>query len=99
MRKISLKSVSPGSPVKISTNPFFLETLVFLCLSFAMDMVGKEKNIDIITEKTESGARIRFAHLNIPPEPGFPTEKEKDLLAFLKTEITLGTSELILDLV
>jgi len=47
-------------PVNVRTQPFFLQTLLYLCLNFAMTVAGKEKKIMLIAEP----AKIRFTGLD-----------------------------------
>jgi len=89
--------------VTITTNPFFLENLIWLCLDFAMDAAGEGNTIDIITEKTENGAQVRIMHvedLAKAPLDRFPAEREKALLDALKAGLTaeLEAGELVITL-
>ena len=80
----------------ITTNPFFLQNLIWLCLDFAIDNVDEGKTIGIITEKTEKDVRIRFTHfkdLKGISNDRFPTEKEKALLFALKAELAVNTDK------
>jgi C4-dicarboxylate-specific signal transduction histidine kinase len=100
-RGVKLEPASMGSSATITTNPFLLENLIWLCLDFAMDMAGKGKTVGLIAEKTEDGGRIRFTQLEAlggPPTDKFPGEVEKALLAALKAQITkdLNGGELVL---
>ncbi len=90
-RGVKLESSSVGSSVTITTNPFLLENLIWLCLDFAMGMAGSGKTVGLIPEKSEAGGRIRFTQLEALGEPQtekFPGEAEKALLAALKAQIT-----------
>jgi len=90
-RGVKLEPASMGSSATITTNPFLLENLVWLCLDFAMDMAGRGKTVRLIAEKTENGGRIRFTQLEAlgePPADKFPGEVEKALLVALKAQIT-----------
>jgi len=86
MRGISLETDQMPDPVIIKTNPFLLETLVWLFLDFAMDAVGGEKTVCITSEKTPSKVVVRFSQLKglagMQPA-GFPGESEKSLLTTL----------------
>jgi signal transduction histidine kinase len=91
MRGVKLEPASMGSSATITTKPFLLENLVWLCLDFAMDMAGRGKTVGLIAEKTEDGGRIRFTQLDAlgeAPTDKFPGEVEKALLAALKAQIT-----------
>jgi signal transduction histidine kinase len=91
MRGVKLEPASMGSSATITTKPFLLENLVWLCLDFAMDRAGRGKTVGLIAEKTEDGGRIRFTQLDAlgeAPTDKFPGEVEKALLAALKAQIT-----------
>ncbi len=94
-RGVSLEPSASTGPVKITTNPFFLQSLIWLCLDFAMDMVDNGKTIGIITEEKERCAWIRFTHLKgltgISIDE-FPSEREKALLSLLKADLTVDVN-------
>jgi len=103
MRGVTLEPKPTAVPVTITTNPFFLENLIWLCLDFAMDAAGEGNTIDIITEKTENGAQVRIMQvedLAKAPLDRFPAEREKALLDALKAGLTaeLKAGELIITL-
>jgi C4-dicarboxylate-specific signal transduction histidine kinase len=50
-----------GSPVKVRTNRFFLENLVWRCMLKAMDALNLDGAIHIFVDVSEEGPRIRFA--------------------------------------
>jgi len=103
MRGVTIQPKPTEVPVKITTNPFLLENLIWLCLDFAMDAAGEGNTIDIITEKTENGAQVRFMQvedLAKAPLDRFPAEREKALLDRLKAELVadVGAGELVITL-
>ena len=103
MRGVTLEPKPTAVPVTITTNPFFLENFIWLCLDFAMDAAGEGNTIDIITEKTENGAQVRIMHvedLAKAPLDRFPAEREKALLDALKAGLTvkLEAGELVITL-
>ncbi len=90
MRGVTLDLVPPSSPVTLTTNPFFLQNLVWLCLDFAMEAAGEGKNVGLIAEKKDSNALIRFTRLDgldKAPTESFPSEKERVFLDALKAEV------------
>ncbi len=102
-RGVKLEPASVGSSATITTNPFLLENLVWLCLDFAMEMAGTGKTVRLIAEKTENGGRIRFAQLETlkeAPADKFPGEVEKALLVALKAQISkdVEAGELVLSI-
>ena len=103
MRGVTLKPEPSTNPMMVTTNPFLLENLVWLCLDFAMEVAGSGKTVGIITEETKDCARIRFTHIEGLKEAStdtFPTEQANALLEALKGELTLdtGIGELVLTL-
>ena len=91
LRGVTLAVKSDVKPVKVTTNPFVLQNLVWLCMNFAMDVTGKAKTISIAAETWGNGGRIRFTglkELSGIPADSFPTEKEKALIKVLSAEIT-----------
>jgi signal transduction histidine kinase len=103
MRGVTVKPKPSADPVTITTNPFFLENLIYLCLDFAMDAAGPGNTIDIIAVKTETGTQVRFAQLADlakAPADKFPSEREKALLDALKADLVVdaGVGELVINL-
>lgn len=66
-RSITLEVRKSGSPINVRTQPFFLQTLLYLCLDFAMTVAGSEKKIVLIAEP----AKIRFTGLETLSESAF----------------------------
>jgi hypothetical protein len=103
MQGVTLKPEILLSPVIITTRPFFLENLVWLCLNFAMKASGKGKTVGLVAESTETGTRIRFTQLEAIEENlknQFPTAQENALLRALNAEISIDTDagEIVLSL-
>ncbi|MDM8523814.1 hypothetical protein QUF80_10640 [Desulfococcaceae bacterium HSG8] len=103
MRGVVLEPKHPETQVRIITSPFFLENLIWLCLDFAMNAAGDGKTVGLITEETESGARVRFTRLDALGESSenmFPTEREEALIKVLGAYLTVNTEagEIILGL-
>ncbi len=104
MRGVALKPQPPDTPLLITTAPFLLENLVWLCLDFAMDAAGSGKTVGMSAEKAENnGVRIRFTNLDGLTGSminTFPTEREKALTDALRAEIIndIGAKEIILRL-
>jgi len=103
MRNITLEFRNPEKQIQITTNPFFLESLLFLCLNEAMDAVGDTKKISLIAEQNENGASVRFTRLAKIGESlkeKFSGEDEKILISLVKAEITsnIAGDEIILNL-
>ena len=100
---VTLDRKQPENPVKITTSPFLLQNILWLCLEFAMEVSGEEKKVGLVTEKTETGASVRFTQLKgliAGPSDRFPTEREKALLRALKARLAFGVEggEIVLSL-
>ena len=91
------------SPVMITTHPFFLKNLVWLCLNFAMNATGEAKTVALLAEETETGAKIRFIKLkglDATPAEKFPGERERALLEALNAVLVIeaGVGEIVISL-
>ncbi|MCD6560501.1 MAG: histidine kinase [Deltaproteobacteria bacterium] len=98
---VTLKVMPSEGPVNITTNPFFLENLIWLCLDFAIHAAGPGKTVELITENAKKGVRITFARLEGLAETQrleFPSEQGNALLNALNAEIgqNAGNGEIIL---
>ncbi|MFH1974109.1 MAG: sensor histidine kinase [Pseudomonadota bacterium] len=86
VRGINLETDQMTDPVIINTNPFLLETLVWLFLDYAMEAAGEGKTVSVTAEKQHENAVIRFSGLKglagMQPD-SFPGDSEKALLAAL----------------
>ena len=83
--------VKKDKPLKVTTNPFVLQNLVWLCLNFAMDVTGEAKTVSMAVEPRENGGLIRFTglkELSGIPAGTFPTGKEKALIELLCAKVT-----------
>jgi len=95
MRGISLATDQISDPVIINTNPFLLETLVWLFLDFAMDAAGEGKTVSITAEKQHANVIVRFSRLQglAGMQPGiFPGDSEKSLLAALNATAAIDAA-------
>ncbi len=93
MKGVTVETVCENDPIELSTNPFFLENLLWCFLDFAMETVGDEKNMRIISEADASGIRIRFAGLEKLGEinmEGFPSRDVEALLASVEADFSLA---------
>ncbi len=95
MRGISLATDQISDPIIINTNPFLLETLVWLFLDFAMDAAGEGKTVSITAEKQHANVIVRFSRLQglAGMQPGiFPGDSEKSLLAALNATAAIDAA-------
>lgn len=92
MRGVTLEPQPPDSPVMVTTHPFLLKNLVWLCLDYTMDAAGAGKKVRLDTEKTKKGAHIRFTGLEglaAMPADRFPTDRAQALLNGLNAELAI----------
>ena len=92
MRAVKVELRLPASPLKITTAPFYLMNLLWLCLDFSMSASGDEKRVELVVEETENSVRIRFRRLTGLSEvllETFPSDREKILLAVLEAALTV----------
>lgn len=64
MRKISLDMRMPQEPLTLTTNPFLLENLVWLCLQFAISATSAGQALILTPEKTEAGICLHIAGID-----------------------------------
>mgnify|MGYP000365615194 CR=1 FL=1 len=92
MRGVSLEMAPVDGAVMVTTVPFALENLVWLCLEYAMGVCGNGKRICLIPEKTTTGARIRITRLeslSAGTADPFPTERETSLSGVIGADLAL----------
>ena len=103
MRGVEVALQLPEYPVKLQTAPFFLMNLLWLCLDFSMSASGDDKQVELVVEAAENSIRIRYRRLTGLAEAlleTFPSDREKNLLAVLKADLTaeLEREEILLRL-
>jgi signal transduction histidine kinase len=79
--------------LKLRTSPFFLMNLLWLCLDFAMDAVGKDEIVEMVPQKTEAGIQVCFKGLGGlagAPLKSFQAEIEKGLFDLLGAELEVA---------
>lgn len=94
MREVTLEKIPSDEPIKIETNPFLLENLLWLCLDFAMDAVGPERTVRMSAKKIDNSAQVIFSQLNLMsamPIETFPDKRMEALLSTLHGNITVDT--------
>jgi len=90
MRGIKVNLKLPASPLTITTAPFYLMNLLWLCLDFSMSASGNEKRVELVVEETENSVQIRFRRLtglNTALLESFPSDREKYLLDVLAADL------------
>lgn len=63
MRNVTLQFAPPGNPLAITTHPFLLENIIWLCLDFAMDCAGSGKTVLLQADGSEKEVKIAFSGL------------------------------------
>jgi len=93
-RGVTIQPKLNQSPVTLRTAPFLFMNLLWLCLDFAMDAVGEDKIVELVTQKTADGVAILFKRLGglteAPLRPG-PAELGKGLCELLGAELEVST--------
>ncbi len=94
-RDVTLGLNAPDSVIKATTNLFLLQNLIWLCLDFALDAVGDEKNVMIDILREDTGKVIILftikGFINIPGKT-FPTDEEHAILDALHGSILTNTT-------
>jgi signal transduction histidine kinase len=103
MQGIKIELQLPENPIELQTRPFFLMNLIWLCLEFSMSAAGDEKQVELVAEEADGGARIRFRRLVGLGEAlldTFASDCEQNLCEMLAAELTVEreSEELVLDL-
>jgi C4-dicarboxylate-specific signal transduction histidine kinase len=90
LRGVTVDFDAAPPSVFLTTNPFFLSHLLWLCVDYAMDAVGEEKKITIGIQRRDTDIRIHFrglcAHSDECRKPLF-TAQGKHILDLLEAEL------------
>ncbi len=89
-RGVKLEAARPGTPVHVTTAPFLLLNLLWLCLEQAIAAAGAGSPVRMALEPGADGCRIRFSGLSGPPPVPFPTEPQAALCAELSAGLQTG---------
>lgn len=101
-RGIALETVPSDEPVMLTTNPFRLINLIWLCVDFAMDWAGNMETIRIFPENTTAGVILKLSGLEglaaAAPDKIAPDEKLQDLLdaCDVKLNVSAGDGSFVL---
>ena len=86
-----MMELNPSSPnVAVTTNPFFLSHLLWLCMEFALDAAGEDKRITIDIKEQGSEIRICFTGLctgSYEPRKALFAETGKEIMAYLNASL------------
>jgi len=79
MRGVVLEVGKPAGPMAITTFPFVLLNLLWLCLDYAMAVAGPDKAIELFAEKKGDGVWFRFCKLeNMEADAALPFPAERE---------------------
>ena len=101
MKRVSFTMDSGSDRIEITTNPFLLQNVIWLCLDCIMNLAKSGDTILISVEDLDSDVLIRFSGvsgLDGTITCDFPAERESHLLEILngKLRIDNGKGEIIL---
>lgn len=83
-------------PLMVVTRPFFLHSLIWLVLEFAMGRAGSTRALTLTPGKIEHGTSIRLTGFEtLAPEAGssFPAKQEQTLLTLLEAQLQMDFEE------
>jgi len=63
IRGVAIQTLAPSAPVLVTTFPFWLLNMLWICLDCAMTAAGPGKTIEMVAEKTTEGGLLRFRKL------------------------------------
>lgn len=90
MQGITLRLDEPAEPAALVTAPFYLKSLLWLLLEFAMEHRGGEDTLNLSAEKEEKRIRIRLSGLEglkSSPSLRIPEDKVQPLLDRLNAKL------------
>ncbi len=94
MKGVRLEAKTTPDRIMITTNPFLLENLIWLCLSLAMESAPSSKTVCLVPETVENGARIRVTGLpDLSQLQGnvFFKQRREALLGALKGDLAVDS--------
>ena len=103
MKRVSFTIDSGSDRIKIATNPFLLQNIIWLCLDYIMNLAKSGDTVPVSVEDHDSDVLIRFSgvsRLAGITTCDFPEERETSLLEALngKLQIDKGAREIVLGL-
>lgn len=90
MRGVRLEFHGNASPCRITTSPFLLENLMYLCLDHAMGQADDQKTISVNIKGESNTAHIVFSGmkpLEEAQDKGFPSRAATSLLQALEAKL------------
>jgi len=101
VRGVRLEPTLPSNAVTVTSSPFILQNLAWLCLDFAMQVAGNGKVVRLSVQPAGQGAQLKFSQLEglgDKPAETFPGEQEKALLQALNAEVEMRIGEIVVTL-
>ena len=103
MRGVAVEAKYAPEPLRVSTAPFYLINLLWMCLDFALNAAGADNFVEITVDKNAAGAQIRFGRLERLTElagGAHPAQLGTDLLDLLGAALLInaGNRELVVAL-
>ncbi len=86
-KNIAVEHTPPDPPVTVTTNPFFMENILFNCLDKALETAGAEKRLSIRITAGTTSPQVIFSGLADFGEDPFPGDRETRLMALLQVDI------------
>jgi signal transduction histidine kinase len=89
MRKVTLETIQSPEPINLTTNPFLLENLVWLCLEYAIASASAGQTLILTCGRTNSGVCLHIAGIDGLTEDFLQKMPAgcQDILAALKADI------------
>ena len=90
-RGVQVHVKRPRGAVRITTAPFVLLNLMWLCLDEAMAFAGPERIVELAAEDSADGACLRFCRiqrLKDTPDGSLPTVLSSVLCSFLRAQVS-----------
>ncbi|MDX9788048.1 MAG: histidine kinase dimerization/phospho-acceptor domain-containing protein [Desulfobacterales bacterium] len=93
MKGVQVLCESATAPIMVTTAPFFLQTLLWHLIDFAVSVLGDSKAVMLSVTKDQQNVTIYLKQLNalIPEQvKGFPGDAETALTGKLGAEVTMA---------
>jgi K+-sensing histidine kinase KdpD len=91
-RGVQVHVKRPLGTVRITTAPFVLLNLMWLCLDEAMAFAGPERTVELAAEDSADVVRLRFCRihrLKDTPDGSLPTALSSALCSFLRAQVLI----------
>jgi signal transduction histidine kinase len=103
MRGVTLELTPFPDPIRVTTNQFLLENIIWLCLDYAMDTAGRGKRVVVSAERAGNAILIRLAMPDgVTADLGriFPSKREETLVGILSGQLSVhpDTGDIVLTL-